>query len=236
MTPRIIGEADIGQGNEFGANVVIMGPVTIGDGNYFAPNVVIGGRPRQLVSGEMKPAAARGVRIGSHNYFGEGARLHFPVRDSTTVGDRCAIGAGSHLAHDVQVGSHIIISVNCSVGGYVRMLDWSGLGMGCAVHPRTVVGSWAFGGMGAIILADVQPARVVAGNPARFLRWNFEALRRSGLDAQETADLRAYLEEGHTPATGVVSAAVHAYAASVAATRRNPVLRSWGDLGHESVQ
>jgi len=234
MKPRIVGEADIGHGNEFGTNVVIMGPVTIGDDNYFAPNVVVGGRPRQLVSGEVEPAGEGVVRIGSRNYFGEGARLHFPVRDSTTVGDRCAIGAGSHLAHDVRLGNHIVISVNCSVGGYTRMLDWSGLGIGCAVHPRTVVGPWAFGGMGAVILADVQPAGVVVGNPARFLRWNFGALRRSGLGARETADLRAFLEQGHTPTTGVVSAAIQAYAESVMAMRRNPVLRSWGDLGHES--
>jgi acetyltransferase-like isoleucine patch superfamily enzyme len=45
------------------------------------------------------------------------------------------------------------------------------LGTGCALIGGITVGDGALVGMGSVVLRDVEPNTVVAGNPARFVRW-----------------------------------------------------------------
>ena len=48
------------------------------------------------------------------------------------------------------------------------------VGHGAIVLPGLRIGSGAVIGAGAVVTRDVEPYAVVAGNPARFLRWRFE--------------------------------------------------------------
>jgi phosphonate metabolism protein (transferase hexapeptide repeat family) len=48
------------------------------------------------------------------------------------------------------------------------------VGHGAAVMPGIKIGHGAVIGAGAIVTKDVAPYAIVAGNPAKFLRWRFE--------------------------------------------------------------
>ncbi len=229
MEPQVVGEVTLGHRNAFETGVVIYGPASIGDENFFGAYAAIGGISRQSYRLSRERGLGR-VEIGSGNYFGERVVIHRPVGECTDVGDFNSIGAGTHIAHDSRIGSHVTVSVNCALGGYSVMLAWSGLGIGCVVHPRTVMGHWSFAGMAAAVTRNVGIGELVVGNPACFLRYNFEAFARSGLSARDVIHLREFLEDGIPPSSDFLHRAVSEYRSMEAGAVRNRVLRSWADL------
>lgn len=233
MGPTIIGDVTIGRRNTFGHGVVVYGPATIGDDNFFGAYAVVGGSCRQAHRMGARQRGSGEVRIGSGNYFGEHAVMHAPVEEFTVLGDMSSVGAGSLLAHDSRVGSQVTLSVNCVVGGHGVMLDWSGMGIGSSLHPRTVMGHWSFAGMAAAVTRTVGIGELVVGNPARFLRLNYEAFARCGLDHTGIAQLRRFLDTGHAPGSELVSRVIAEFESATVRTTRNRVLRSWSDLGLE---
>ena len=48
------------------------------------------------------------------------------------------------------------------------------IGHGAIVLPGTTIGTGAVVGAGAVVTRDVEPYAIVAGTPARFVRWRFE--------------------------------------------------------------
>ncbi|MER6128048.1 hypothetical protein ABT173_36840 [Streptomyces sp. NPDC001795] len=233
MEPLIVGDVAMGRRNTFGSGVVIVGPAVIGDDNFFGAYSVIGGPCRQAHRLGATWRRNGLVRIGSGNYFGEHSVMHAPVQDITALGDNSSVGAGSLLAHDSRVGSHVTLSVNCTVGGHGVMLDWSGLGIGSSLHPRTVMGHWSFAGMAAAVTRTVGIGELVVGNPARFLRLNYEAFVRCGLDRAGLAQLRRYFDTGHASGSALVSRVVAEFESATSRTIRNRVLRSWSDVDLE---
>ncbi|GGM91978.1 hypothetical protein [Streptomyces fuscichromogenes] len=232
--PTIIGDIEMGRRNTFEQGVVISGPAVIGDDNFFGAYSVIGGRCRQAHRQGTAWQRKGMVRIGSGNYFGEHTVMHAPVGRATVIGDNSSVGAGSLLAHDSRVGSQVTLSVHCSVGGHSVLLDWSGLGIGSSLHPRTVMGHWSFAGMAAAVTRTVGIGQLVVGTPASFLRLNYEAFVRSGLDSTALTQLREFLETGRIPEDpSPVSAAVSEFEAAQSHTVRNRVLRSWSDVEME---
>ena len=53
----------------------------------------------------------------------------------------------------------------------VRLLDGCDIGVGAIILPGVTVGAYAQVGAGAVVTADVPPRAIVAGNPARLVRY-----------------------------------------------------------------
>jgi acetyltransferase-like isoleucine patch superfamily enzyme len=53
----------------------------------------------------------------------------------------------------------------------VRIGAWADIGVNAVILPGVTVGKGAVVGAGAVVSRDVDPFAVVAGVPARFLRW-----------------------------------------------------------------
>ena len=76
----------------------------------------------------------------------------------TRVGDHNLIMAYTHIAHDCQIGSHIIMANAATLGGHVTVEDWATVGALCPVHHFVRIGTHAFiiGG-GTTVTRDVLP-------------------------------------------------------------------------------
>lgn len=171
-------DVEIEAGTRLIANVVVRGHVRIGRYNLIHPGTVIGGEP-QDISYRNEPTS---VTIGDHNIIRECVTINRgTVKDNsnTAIGDHCYFMACSHVAHDCQVGDHVIMANGTMLGGHCRVHDFASLSGAVAVHHFVTIGSYAFVGGMSRVLQDVPPYMLNEGQPARPRCVNIVALKRN---------------------------------------------------------
>jgi UDP-N-acetylglucosamine acyltransferase len=149
-------EVELGEGCHLVSHVVIEGPTKIGVDNGFFPFTSIGLAPQDITyAGEPTR-----LEIGDHNEIREFVTINRGTMKGggcTRVGDYNLIMAYTHIAHDCQIGSHIIMANAATLGGHVTVGDWATVGALCPVHHFVRIGTHAFIGGGTTITRDVLP-------------------------------------------------------------------------------
>jgi len=100
------------------------------------------------------------LEIGDHNEIREFVTINRGTVKGggcTRVGDHNLIMAYTHIAHDCQIGSHIIMANAATLGGHVTVEDWANVGALCPVHHFVRIGTHSFIGGGTTITRDVLP-------------------------------------------------------------------------------
>ncbi len=149
-------EVELGEGCRLLSHVAIEGPTKIGADNVFSPFTSIGLAP-QDISYAGEPTR---LEIGDHNVIREFVTINRGTVKGggcTRVGHHNLIMAYTHIAHDCQVGSHIIMANAATLGGHVSVGDWATVGALCPVHHFVRIGTHAFIGGGTTITRDVLP-------------------------------------------------------------------------------
>ena len=171
--------AIIGDGCSIGAHSIIRSGCRLGQGNIIHPHVVLGGPPQdQKYQGEDTL-----LQIGENNVF----REFFTANRGTVQGGGCTrIGSHnllmtcSHVAHDCQLGDHIVMANSVALAGHVVINDHAVLGGLSAVHQHVRIGESALVGGGAMIAQDLPPYCIAQGDRARLHGLNRIGLRRRG--------------------------------------------------------
>jgi len=180
---------EIGPGTRLDGHVIIYPDVAIGAGNRVWPNAVIGGNPQDL---KFKGAATR-VVVGDENHIREGATIHRGTEEGggvTRVGSNCLLMAYSHIAHDCQVGDHVILGNNVLLAGHIIVGDHAYICGGTAINHFTTIGKHAYIGGLTRIVHDVPPFLIVEGNPSEVRGVNVVGLSRRGFSKEQLAALR----------------------------------------------
>ncbi len=185
-------DVEIGMGTTVGSHCTIHGPTRIGRDNVIHAHAALGGDPQ-----DKKYAGERTeLVIGDRNTIFEFTTFSRGTSEGggvTRVGDDNWIMAYVHIAHDCQVGNHIIFANNATIAGHTQVGDWAILGGFAGVHQFCKIGPHAFVGMGSLINADVPPFVMVADKYAEPRGINSEGLKRRGFDAERIAAIkRAY--------------------------------------------
>ena len=108
----------------------------------------------------------------------------------TRVGDDCLIMVGAHIAHDCQIGNHVILVNNAALGGHVSVGDHAIIGALSGVHQFVRIGAHAMvGGMSAVD-SDVIPYGSVIGERARLGGLNLVGLKRRGFSRDDIHELQ----------------------------------------------
>jgi len=147
---------ELAKGCHLVSHVVIEGPTKIGADNGFFPFSSIGLAPQDL-SYAGEPTR---LEIGSHNEIREFVTINRgTVKGAgvTRIGDYNLIMAYTHIAHDCQIGSHIIMANAATLGGHVIVEDWANVGALCPVHHYVRIGTHSIIGGGSTITRDVLP-------------------------------------------------------------------------------
>ena len=130
----------------------------IGDGVFIGAQSYIQGRF------DGKTVIGDGVWIGPQAYF--------DARD-LILEDHVGWGPGAKVLGSVHTGFPIdrpIIETDLETRP-VRVKAWADVGTGATLLPGVTVGAGSIVGAGAVVTRDVPPYAVVAGVPAKFVRW-----------------------------------------------------------------
>jgi UDP-N-acetylglucosamine acyltransferase len=186
-------EVEIGEGTVIGPHVVVDGPTRIGRDNRVSQFASIGGPPQdKKFAGEHTELV-----IGDRNLIREFVTINRGTGEGggvTRIGDDNWLLAYVHIAHDCQVGNHVVFSNYSALAGHVEIGDWTILSGYSGVHQFCKVGAHAFIGMGCLVGSDVPPFVMMAnetqGRPRGI---NSEGLKRRGFDAPRISAIkRAY--------------------------------------------
>ncbi|WP_341720449.1 acetyltransferase [Micromonospora sp. FIMYZ51] len=113
-----------------------------------------------------------GAHLGTACSVGPGTVLLAGVvlTADVTVGGHVAVMPHAVLTHDAVVSDHVTIASGARLGGGTVLRPGAYLGAGALIREGVTVGEGSLVGMGAVVLRDVPPGEVWAGNPARRLR------------------------------------------------------------------
>lgn len=192
---------------EVGAFCLVGPHVTIGAGTTIAPNCVIQGHSTIGRNNRIHSFASIGGPPQDKKYAGEPTRLE--IGDGNTIREYTTINTGTvqdtgvtrvgsnnwlmayvHIAHDCVVGDNTIFANNAQLAGHVIVGDWVILGGMTGVHQFVKIGPHAMTAGGTILVQDVPPYVMGAGNPASARGMNVEGLRRRGFSPDAIAALR----------------------------------------------
>jgi len=182
-------EVELGEGCRLASHVAIEGPTKIGVDNGFFPFSSIGLAPQDITyAGEPTR-----LEIGDHNVIREFVTINRGTVKGggcTRVGDHNLIMAYTHIAHDCQIGSHIIMANGATLGGHVTVEDWANVGALCPVHHFVQIGTHAFIGGGTTVTRDVLPfSKTSAERGTRAYGLNTVGLERRGFTKERIKNL-----------------------------------------------
>ncbi len=202
--------ASLGAGVEIGAYSIIGEHVAIGEGTKIGPHVVIEGHTTIGKGNRIFQFCSLGAVPQDKKYAGEATRLD--IGDGNTLREFCTLNCGTaqdagvtrlgndnwimayvHVAHDCQIGSHTVFANNAQLAGHVHVGDYAILGGFTGVHQFVHIGAHSFTAIATVLVHDLPPYVMAAGDTAKPHGINSEGLRRRGFGADALAAIkRAY--------------------------------------------
>jgi UDP-N-acetylglucosamine acyltransferase len=200
-------EVELGDGCILHPQVTLLGPATFGIKNEFYSHCTLGAAPQDL----KYKGGPTSLVVGDHNIFRESVTLHRGTEvdrrseGRTRLGNNNLLMVGVHVAHDSDVGNHVIIANQVQIAGHVRIEDCVTVGGSSAMHHFVTVGRNAFIGGMTRITHDVPPYMKVQGYDQEIRGANVEGMRRwhipdESIAAVKTAWRLLYARRGeHSP-------------------------------------
>lgn len=129
-----------------------------------------------------------GCEIGDETKIG----AFVEIQKNARVGRRCKISSHTFICEGVTIEDHVFIGhgvmftndsyprATTASGDLQTEADWkveptlvkrgASIGSNATIRSNVVIGEHAIVGAGSVVLRDVAPRTVVAGNPARFIK------------------------------------------------------------------
>jgi UDP-N-acetylglucosamine acyltransferase len=202
--------ARLGANVSIGAYCVVGEHVEIGNDSRIGPHVVIEGHTRIGRNNSVFQFCSLGAVPQDKKYADEPTRLE--IGDGNTIREFCTFNCGTaqdagvtrlgsdnwimayvHLAHDCQIGDHTVFANNAQLAGHVQVGDYAILGGFTGVHQFVRLGAHSFTAIATVLVHDLPPYVMAAGDTAKPYGINVEGLRRRGFSAEAMAAIkRAY--------------------------------------------
>lgn len=186
----------------------VIGPeVEIGEGTWIGPHVVIDGPTKIGRDNKIFQFASVGAVTQDLKYAGE--RTYLEIGDRNTIREFCTFNRGSaqdksltkigndnlfmayvHIAHDCEVGNHVVFANNASLAGHVKVEDHVILSGFSGVFQFCRVGAHSFVSTNSVVIKDVPPYVKVSGYYAKPYGLNTVGLKRRGFAENVMMELR----------------------------------------------
>ena len=157
-----------------GNGVTICGHVRIGNGCIIRSGAIIGhpgfsfGFTEEGVPVPIKHDG--GIIIGDNVLVGANNVISQGTLEPTVLSDHVKLDDLIHVAHNNYIGPRTIVASGANFAGSCHIGADVWIGSMAAIKNKVTVGDGALVGTGSVVIKDVPPGVVVAGNPARVLR------------------------------------------------------------------
>lgn len=181
-------DVSLGSGTRLMANVTVLGKTEVGSGNIFYPACVIGAAPQDL---KYRGSDTR-LRIGDQNVFREAVTAHTGTEVAggvTEVGNHNQFQIGTHIAHDVHIGDHCIISNQVQIAGHCQIENHVTISGMVGIGQFVTIGRYSFITGMARCPTDTPPYTVL-GYDGYIQGINVRGLGRWGFPDSEIQSLR----------------------------------------------
>jgi UDP-N-acetylglucosamine acyltransferase len=184
-------DVQIGNNTELGPYVSVHSGTVIGEKCRFTGHASVGTDPQDL---KYKGEPTR-LQIGNRNVFREFVSINRGSGHGggiTRIGSDGLFMAYSHIAHDGQVGNHVIFANAATLAGHVTVGDHAQVGAFSAVHQFCRVGPHAFIGGFSVVTRDALPYVKTVGdrNDAKIYGINTLGLQRKGISEESIDELK----------------------------------------------
>jgi UDP-N-acetylglucosamine acyltransferase len=169
-------DVQVGDGTRVGSHALLTGHTTIGRECHIHHGAVLGSPPQDLKFRGEKTF----LEVGDHTEVREYVTANVATEEGATtrIGSHCLLMAYSHIAHNCEIGNHVIVANVVQFAGYVTVDDWAIVGGATVVHQFVRIGRHCMVGGGSRISQDVAPFVKAAGSPPRLVGINRVGLER----------------------------------------------------------
>lgn len=192
---QIADNVEIGPNVVIGENVILKEGVKIlanaylefceiGEGTSINPFASIGTPPQDLgyKNEPTKVIVGKNCLIKENVTINRGANCGDMT---TTVGDKCLLMVGSHVAHNCKLENEVILANLVTLGGHVQVGYAAFIGGMSVFHQNIRIGEMSITSGFSAARQDILPFSKCDGRPARPSGLNVVALKRRGVSQED---------------------------------------------------
>ena len=179
----------IGNGTQIMSHAVIDSYVEIGADCKIFQFASIGAPPQDLKFKDEKSW----VKIGDQCLIREFVTIHRGTDlggGLTQIGNKCVLLAYTHIAHDCNIGHHVIMSNSATLAGHISIGNYVNIGGLVAIHQFVRIGDYAFISGKSAVVKDIPPYVLAAGDRAELHGLNQVGLKRHGFSSGTVSQLK----------------------------------------------
>ena len=94
------------------------------------------------------------------------------VHSNTKIGNYCILNTSSVIEHECIIGNGVHVMSRACVTGRVKIGNYVTIGANATILPDLKISDGAYIGAGAVVTKNVKKNEVIAGNPAKFIKYN----------------------------------------------------------------
>jgi len=143
--------------------------VRIGEGTVLGAFPLIFNRE----TGErVRPEINAGLIIEDNVDIGANCVLNLGEEKDTIVREGVMIGHLSSIGHDSDIGRNTGISLHVCISGCVEVGEWCYIAPQTVVKPYVKIGDYTMIGMGSVVTKDIPSGVIAYGSPCKVVREN----------------------------------------------------------------
>ena len=91
------------------------------------------------------------------------------IMANATIGNHVFIASKCNIGHGTKIGDYVLMSALVAIPGNVTIEEGCWIGLNSSIRDGITIGQWSLIGMGSVVIKDVEPYTIVAGNPAKVI-------------------------------------------------------------------
>jgi len=149
--------------------------IKIGKNVKIGEGAVLGNLPLIInrETGErVRPEIKGGIRIEDNVDIASLCTISFGETTDTTLRKNVMVGALSSIGHDADIGENTILGPHVCVLGCVQIGKWCYIASQTVIKPYVKIGDYTMIGMGSVVNKNIPSGVVAYGTPCKVIREN----------------------------------------------------------------